>query len=107
VQSWLILAFALLATPFHCVAQSAAAADLQWISVKDQRLQWLNVTDWEPKGDGLQPVRVPKIWRDKWAGAHRRTGTISRRRHSEVSHRFQKACIARHVRRSTGNSWYA
>ncbi len=67
VQSWLILAFALLAAPLTCVAQSSApATDLQWISVKDQRLQWLNVADWEPKGDGLQPVRVPKIWRDKW-----------------------------------------
>jgi lysophospholipase L1-like esterase len=29
-------------------------------------LQWLNVGDWEPRGDGLQPVRVPKVWRDKW-----------------------------------------
>jgi lysophospholipase L1-like esterase len=39
---------------------------LQWIDVRDQRLDWLNVADWEPKGDGLQPVRVPKAWRDQW-----------------------------------------
>ena len=56
VQSWLILAFALLAAPSHCVAQSAAPGDLQWISVKDQRLQWLNVADWELKGGPSDPV---------------------------------------------------
>ena len=39
---------------------------LQWIDVRDQRLDWLNVADWEPKGDGLQPVRVSKAWRDQW-----------------------------------------
>jgi lysophospholipase L1-like esterase len=38
----------------------------QWFDVKDERLDWLNVADWEPRGDGLQPVRVPKVWRDKW-----------------------------------------
>jgi hypothetical protein len=40
------------------VAQSASLSDLQWIGVKDDRLQWLNVADWEPKNDGLQPVRT-------------------------------------------------
>lgn len=39
---------------------------LQWLDVKDERLDWLNVADWEPRGDGLQPVRVPKVWREKW-----------------------------------------
>jgi lysophospholipase L1-like esterase len=24
------------------------------------------VADWEARGGGLQPVRVPKVWRDKW-----------------------------------------
>src|SRR5262245_16494293 len=41
-------------------------AELQWLDVRDERLGWLNVADWEPRGDGLQPVRVPKVWRDKW-----------------------------------------
>ena len=59
------LGLALVTTNF-CVAQAGAPTDLQWISVKDQRLQWLNVADWEPRGDGLQPVRVAKVWRDKW-----------------------------------------
>ena len=55
-----------LAIPSLYAAQSGAPADLQWISVKDERIQWLNVADWESKGDGLQPVRVAKAWRDKW-----------------------------------------
>lgn len=55
-----------LASPLFCLAQSSAPADLQWIGVKDERLDWLNVADWETKGDGLQPVRVAKTWRDRW-----------------------------------------
>ena len=55
-----------LAIPLLGAAQSGAPVDLQWIRVNDERLQWLNVGDWEPRGDGLQPVRVPKVWRDKW-----------------------------------------
>jgi lysophospholipase L1-like esterase len=50
------------------VAQAAtqdATADLQWIEVTDRRLAWTNVGDWEARGDGLQPVRVPKAWRNK------------------------------------------
>lgn len=39
---------------------------LQWLDVRDERLTWLNVADWEPHGNGLQPVRVAKFWRDKW-----------------------------------------
>ncbi|MDH3444527.1 MAG: hypothetical protein OEN50_11420, partial [Deltaproteobacteria bacterium] len=39
---------------------------LQWIDVKNERLAWLNVADWEPRDGGSQPVRVPKVWRDKW-----------------------------------------
>jgi lysophospholipase L1-like esterase len=46
--------------------QAPAPAELQWIRVDDQRLQWVNVAVWEPRGDGVQPVRVPKAWRDKW-----------------------------------------
>lgn len=66
IQGLLLAALFALATPFLCAAQSGTPADLQWIRVNDERLQWLNVGDWEPRGDGLQPVRVPKVWRDKW-----------------------------------------
>src|SRR5262245_2300215 len=65
-QSLLSAAVFALAVPFLCAAQSGAQTDLQWIRVSGERLQWLNVGDWEPRGDGLQPVRVPKVWRDKW-----------------------------------------
>ena len=65
-QSLLSAAVFALAMPSLCAAQSGAPADLQWIRVNDERLQWLNVGDWEPRGDGMQPVRVPKVWRDKW-----------------------------------------
>ena len=33
---------------------------LQWLDVRDERFEWLNVADWEPQGEGLEPVRVPK-----------------------------------------------
>ena len=66
IQGLLLAVLFALATPFLCAAQSGPPADLQWIRVNDERLQWLNVGDWEPRGDGLQPVRVPKVWRDKW-----------------------------------------
>ena len=49
----LLAALFALATPFLCAAQSGPPADLQWIRVNDERLQWLNVGDWEPRGDGL------------------------------------------------------
>jgi lysophospholipase L1-like esterase len=41
-------------------------AALHWLDVRDERFDWLNVADWEPRDGGLQPVRVPKVWRDKW-----------------------------------------
>lgn len=56
----------ILAVPLVYARQAAAPADLQWVKVNDQRLQWINVAAWEPRGDGIQPVRVPKDWRDKW-----------------------------------------
>jgi lysophospholipase L1-like esterase len=37
-----------------------------WLDVRDERLDWLNVADWEPREGGLQPVRVAKVWRDQW-----------------------------------------
>ena len=39
---------------------------LEWLGVRDQRFDWLNVADWEPRNGGLQPVRVPRHWRDRW-----------------------------------------
>jgi lysophospholipase L1-like esterase len=61
----------LLAVVLILLAKAAFAAQtelpaLQWIDVKDARLRWLNVADWEARADGLQPVRVTKEWRDKW-----------------------------------------
>jgi lysophospholipase L1-like esterase len=47
---------------------------LQWIDVRDERLEWLNVADWEPRKGGLQPVRVPKAWRDQWPAKTARRG---------------------------------
>jgi lysophospholipase L1-like esterase len=38
----------------------------RWLDVRDERFDWLNVADWEPRDGGLQPVRVPKVWRDRW-----------------------------------------
>ena len=39
---------------------------IQWLEVRDERFEWLNVADWEPRDGGLQPVRVAKHWRDRW-----------------------------------------
>ena len=47
---------------------------LQWLDVLDERFDWLNVADWESRDDGLQPVRVPKVWRDRWPARTARRG---------------------------------
>ena len=47
---------------------------LQWLDVLDDRFEWLNVADWEPQNGGLQPVRVPKFWRDQWPSRTARRG---------------------------------
>ncbi len=47
---------------------------LQWLDVRDERFEWLNVADWEPRDGGLQPVRVPKSWRDRWPARTARRG---------------------------------
>jgi len=39
---------------------------MQWLDPRDQRFDWLNVADWEPRNNGVQPVRVVKSWRDQW-----------------------------------------
>jgi len=48
------------------MAEHESSANLQWLNVRDERLDWLNVADWEPRDGGLQPVRVAKVWRDQW-----------------------------------------
>ena len=48
--------------------------ELQWLDVLDERFDWLNVADWEPRDGGLQPVRVPKVWRDRWPARTARRG---------------------------------
>ncbi len=47
---------------------------LRWLDVRDERLDWLNVADWEPQGGGVQPVRVPKAWRERWPKRTARRG---------------------------------
>ena len=47
---------------------------IQWLDVLDERFDWLNVADWEPRDGGLQPVRVPKVWRDRWPARTGRRG---------------------------------
>src|SRR5581483_4379095 len=57
----------LLALSFGATAygQRSAPDNLKWLTPDDNRLRWLNVADWEAKTGGLQPVRMPKAWRDK------------------------------------------
>ena len=53
---------------------SSKYESLQWIDVRDERLEWLNVADWEQREGGFQPVRVPKAWREKWPAKTARRG---------------------------------
>jgi lysophospholipase L1-like esterase len=48
------------------MSQNQLGTDLQWLDVRDQRFEWLNVADWEQREGGLQPVRVPRTWRERW-----------------------------------------
>jgi lysophospholipase L1-like esterase len=61
--SCLILLLLSLAGPAK--GQRTKPDDLKWVSPDDGRFRWLNVADWEQKTGGLQPVRMPKAWRDK------------------------------------------
>lgn len=54
------------AVPLFAQRAPAGSENLQWLRADDSRLQWTNVADWESRTEGLQPVRVPKAWRDKW-----------------------------------------
>src|SRR5262245_19957639 len=56
----------LLTAQTRIAPQNAPSEGVQWISYDDQRLEWINVAAWEPRGDGMQPVRVTKDWRDRW-----------------------------------------
>jgi lysophospholipase L1-like esterase len=56
------------------MAKNESNASLQWLDVRDHRFDWLNVADWEPRDGGLQPVRVPKAWRDRWPARTARRG---------------------------------
>lgn len=47
---------------------------LQWLDPRDERLDWLNVADWEARDGGFQPVRVLKYWRDQWPARTARRG---------------------------------
>src|SRR5438552_1890304 len=63
-----------LTTTAQTAKPGVTAETLQWINYDDPHLQWINVAVWEPRGDGMQPVRVPKEWRDKWPQATARRG---------------------------------
>jgi lysophospholipase L1-like esterase len=45
--------------------QRTAPDNLKWVNPEDNHFRWLNVADWEAKTGGLQPVRIPKVWRDR------------------------------------------
>ncbi len=72
-----VLGLLLVLLPLLCRAQAPAQQDLQWLSVDDGRLGWLNAAAWEPREGGLQPVRVAKAWRDQWPQANERARTMS------------------------------
>ena len=56
------------------MANKESSTNLQWLAVRDERLDWLNVADWEPRDGGQQPVRVAKFWRDQWPARTARRG---------------------------------
>lgn len=66
---YLVLIVLSLAGPAPGQRTAPLSDNLQWLNADDHRLQWLNVADWEAKTGGLQPVRMPKAWRDKIPGA--------------------------------------
>ncbi len=61
-----VLCIFVLARPTLAQENVVPVGNLQWVQPTDSHLQWINVADWEKTTDGLQPVRVPKVWRDKW-----------------------------------------
>jgi lysophospholipase L1-like esterase len=63
---WIVFWLGLPALAQESAAPLGPPDNPQWLRPDDGRLQWINVADWEPKAGGLQPVRVPKAWREKW-----------------------------------------
>ena len=59
------LVFLVLSLAGPARGQRTAPDNLKWLNPDNNRLRWLNVADWESKTGGLQPVRMPKAWRDK------------------------------------------
>ena len=53
---------------------------LRWLDVLDDRFEWLNVADWEPRDGGLQPVRGAKVLARSMAIANRAAWQIGGRR---------------------------
>lgn len=64
----ILAAFCILGSAGSASAQETAAplGNMQWLQPNDSHFRWIDVADWESRTDGLQPVRVPKAWRDKW-----------------------------------------
>ena len=83
-----LLVSASLTTTARTAGQASTAESLQWINYNDPRLQWINVAAWEPRGDGMQPVRVPKEWRDKWPQDDGEASVIGCRCDGALSHGF-------------------
>ena len=65
-----------LAIPLVYAGQAAAPADLHWVKVNDQRLQWSNVAAWEPRGDPTKPIvaMTPVFTRADHVGDKNRNG---------------------------------
>src|ERR1700739_2759078 len=59
------LVFLVLSLAGPARGQRTAPDNLKWLNPDNNRLRLLNVADWESKTGGLQPVRMPKAWRDK------------------------------------------
>lgn len=64
----MLSAFSISSPSSSAFAQGEAARldNLRWLQPTDSHFEWIDVADWETRSDGLEPVRVPKAWRDKW-----------------------------------------
>ena len=71
---------------------------LRWLDVLDDRFEWLNVADWEPQNGGLQPVRVPKFWRDQWPSRTARRGKSAAAWHCGSAPTGNGSAIRRKIR---------
>ena len=55
-----------LALLIHVSCGSPPPPQTTWVQPDDQKLEWLNVAEWEPTDGADRPVRVPKQWRDQF-----------------------------------------